>query len=472
MKNKNGIYLLSVIFWALFGVAEKAMCAPEPTIETIVAQEIENVQKWTPANSPYIIKDTVTVGENASITVYPGTVVLFEKGAVLVIKGAFYANGLPTKPVQFLPKDGEAFYQGIQLEGKYTNQIEFAIMVRGGIVIKDSRLLLNNNYILNSTGVEIFPFSEVTIKDNYFYNNTYGVYTEAEDANYALIGNTFVNNRFAVYIKKTLKQRIDGNNFEGNGLNFTNYSTIDIGAQNNYWGTGDEATINKLIFDKTKNPQVGLVNYKPFVAEHLNTWQPPEVFTAQVKKFLTQKKPEAEVSRVGFGAGAMALIPMSPNYLGENSGLSKGFFAEFNINLNSWLLIGVEGNVGTLGNKNKVLYDYSMEFSQLLLDLSAYIGYKKNSLLLPYAKVGSGLGIISEKYKYPAGNTLKINDTYAAGLAGVGIEWCVLQYMSAKAELAYNCIASKRGLVSWPLLSISAIIYFDLPLFLSADGSK
>jgi hypothetical protein len=152
--------------------------SPSLFSKTEISGTIDNIQNWVPQNSPYIINDELTISEKGSVTVKPGTEVMFGKNGKITVKGLFNVNGTEEKPVRFISSDSESFYEGISYESRYKNTMEYAIMLRGAIKTEGTVFKMSNCYILDSTGVEVLAFSNITLTDNYFYENTYGLYIE------------------------------------------------------------------------------------------------------------------------------------------------------------------------------------------------------------------------------------------------------------------------------------------------------
>ncbi|MCE5301339.1 MAG: right-handed parallel beta-helix repeat-containing protein [Spirochaetia bacterium] len=458
MKKITALTVITaaLILWALPALAE-----------TYPKQVIDKTENWTPKNSPYIIDGTVTVEKKGFITIYPGTVLRFKKGARLLVKGAVYSKGDPKNPVRMIPDDGESFYDGIVLESRYRNTVEFTIIIRGSVISKGSNLIFQNNYILNSTGVELFHFSNALIKDNYFYNDTYGIYAEGREVKFSAVNNTFNNCRFALYLKNLEKPEatIKNNNFFRNTVNLTNYTVNDIDCTGNYWGFTEERYIKQYIYDKKNNQKSGRAVYAPFEKLPLKIWEPTEAFISLVKIYLKLKRPDSEPQRIGLGAGGIAYFPIAPNYVSDFSGFGTGFSAECTFNITGAFLWGIELKYVGLDEQATDSSKYRLDCFNFMLNGYGYIGYKKNLIFAPYIKLSSGPAIVSEQYQDTAGATKKVNQICYTGAAGAGLEWWMLKYFSLKAEATYNITTANRGAIMYPLLTLGANLYFDTPLF-------
>ncbi|MCX7698882.1 MAG: hypothetical protein N2114_05400 [Candidatus Goldbacteria bacterium] len=435
--------------------------------DTTVSGIIDKKESWTPANSPYIISGNVTIEKNGIVLVNPGTVIKFKKDGKITVKGIFYVKGNINNPIRFLPEDGESFYEGIKYESKYKNIIEYSIFIRGTIIVEGSVVEISNNYILNSTGIELFHFANAVIKDNYFYNNTYGVYIDGEKTQYSIIQNTFNKNRFAIYIKRSDLELIAKNNFFNNTVNITNYEIKDIQCKENFWGVVDEKSIQSFIFDKKNNPKVGNVIFIPFYKDKLNLPDPPPSFVSLVKIYLSLKRPDEQPGKFGFSAGFSGFKPFIPDTFKNQADYGTSLEAEFLLSLTGAFVLGLEGKILNLTNKDKTEYDYSYNSTSIFLNCYGYLGYQPNVFFIPYMKIGNGVSLLSEQYKYVAEKTKKINEIDYTVLGAIGCEIYPLKFFSIRIEPSYNYTVSSRGNISKLIISAKGTIYFNSPFVLN-----
>jgi hypothetical protein len=446
---------------------------PAAFAETYAPAVITKNETWIPKYSPYIVDGTVTIEKTGFLTIMPGTVVKFKEDSKIFVKGALYSKGDPKNPVRMLPYDITSFYDGIVFESRYKNTIEFTIIIRGAITSKGSQVSITNNYILNSTGIELYHFSTALIKDNYFYNDTYGVYIEGKEVKYTIGQNTFNNGRFAIYIKDTPKAEgvILKNNFFKNVVNVTNYSPADIEAKDNYWGYSEEPAIQKFIYDKRNNEKAGKVVYAPFAKAPYGLWEPTDAFISLVKIYLNMKRPDEEPTRISIGGGAIGLMPLAPKYLSAESNFGLGLDAEFTSNITGAFLWGLQlQNVG-LENKRGDTYRYNMSVANIMANGIGYIGWKRNVFFIPYTKLGLGASIVSEQYKYDDGTTKKYNNICFTAGAGAGLEWFVVKFASLKLEAMFNATLNGRGAILYPVAGLTANLYFDTPFYVNDRGT-
>lgn len=442
--------------------------------ETFISGKIETTENWIQKFSPYIIEEMAIIEKKGFVTIHPGTEVKFKKGAKLLVNGTLYVKGDINNPVRFIPFDNESFYEGIYFYSAYKSLIEFLIMIRGAITVEATSVVLNNNCILNSTGVILKDFSETIIKNNYFMNNTYGIHIEGCNIKYNIFENSFSNNRHSIYIIKNNEKDgiIKKNNFLNNVNNITNYSFMQVNCKDNYWGTNEEKNILKTIIDKKINPKTGEVIYKPYLKEKYDINFPPASYVSLIKTYFNKKKPEEDTYRFSFGGGFSSFFPFAPEYLNNENNFGLGYFATFTFNPFGPIMLGVETNFFGMENKDRTDYQFNFNLSEFLLNIYGYFGYKKDVYFLPFVRLGNGVALVSEAYKseYPifdGKNTYKDNEICYSLSGGAGIEWFFLSFLSFKLEGLYHHIFYQKGNISFPDIRISANIYFNTPVFLN-----
>ncbi|MFP4465542.1 MAG: NosD domain-containing protein [Candidatus Goldiibacteriota bacterium] len=442
--------------------------------ETKVPSEINTKEIWTAKNGPYLIENEVTIGSQGFVAVRPGTVIKFKENARLTVKGAFHSKGSPKNPVRLLPYDGSSFYEGIKIEGKYKNIMEFTVVIRGGIIVEGGNLILKSNYILNSTGVQIYHFANVIMTDNYMYNNTYGIYAEGQKIQMQIKRNTFNRNRFAVYLQdlKDIQINISLNNFIRNQVNITNYTANNIKAEENFWGTVNEKRIGSYLFDKRNNKKLGIIDFMPFKRAKLKLYTPPPSFVRLVKYYINLKRPDQIEPQIVIGFGADGFIPFAPENISSEISFGAGFDAELGLNLGHYAL-GVEGKMISAENSGNDEYDMSMNINKLMLNFYYYLGWKKNVFFIPYFKAGNGIALITREYRAQenifndnTSNTRKINEfSYTAG-AGAGFEIYPRPYFSVRTEAVYNVMFTDSGMLQSAQAVITGNVHFNIPFFI------
>ena len=287
---------------------------------------------WT--NDRIYIANNVTVDTGVTLTIQPGTVIKFNTGKALVVKGTLIADGTPTQPIQFTsnaaspaPGDWGATYNGntggivfastsipaqfdgggIYVSGSIIRNavIEYSkgLALQSAAPFIDSNLIQQNNgsdgaifyngyggasqpiishnRIIYNTGTVVnVQQGHATVRQNLIANNSGGLYVSDSQT---VISNTITGNTgtfcgsvsgvicFAFTNSST---RLTGNNIYGNSATYDVAMRFDatqsVNATNNYWGTTDDAAIRARIYDNEDDLNVGTVNFTPF----LNTPDP------------------------------------------------------------------------------------------------------------------------------------------------------------------------------------------------------
>ncbi len=226
-----------------------------------------------------LIDGKVTVATGVRLDIQPGTVVRFVRkdqdrdglgDATIIVKGSLFARGTEGAPIRFLsaqpePQPGD----WLEIRSDFAKQLEFdwcefrdsaytlhAHFTRGhlrnshlhhnidGSRLGRSKFLVEHNLIENNSGKGInFRDSAVTLRKNIIRNNRVGVFLFEQPG-------TSV---------------ITANNLYGNGLNLQlgDFFSADISLSGNWWGTRDETEIDRLIHDRTDDPEIGRVLVNP-----------------------------------------------------------------------------------------------------------------------------------------------------------------------------------------------------------------
>jgi parallel beta-helix repeat protein len=129
----------------------------------------------------------------------------------------------------------------------------------------------NNNSDCGITGSGGF----YTIERNIIEYNSIGI--QLSSANGLVTNNTVTDNSIGLNIIEPTKQTVNvsNNNIYGNSVsnfylgaisnNISPSSSINIDATNNWWGTTNQTAIGTSIYDKHDNPNLGTVNFVPYL---------------------------------------------------------------------------------------------------------------------------------------------------------------------------------------------------------------
>ena len=105
---------------------------------------------WGPQQSPCTVTDQVEVPSGVTLTILPGTTVLFPDGSRMVIHGRLLAEGTPAEPIRFTREADTGRWKGLQFEQTMEDNrihhalLEYARTDDGMIGLDESRLLLEH----------------------------------------------------------------------------------------------------------------------------------------------------------------------------------------------------------------------------------------------------------------------------------------------------------------------------------------
>lgn len=173
---------------------------------------ITNNTLWN-SNLPYIVYNSVTLAENATLTISPGVKVLFHNGANMNIKGTLLAIGTKQDSILFTSDRTERIYEeeagqwnGLHFYRNSKNSIvEYATIKNAiaGITVDSPSVNLNPKLILaNCTikNMQVVGFlgyrAELTAFNNLFYNCGQYLLYGVGGGKYNLVQNTFAAYNF------------------------------------------------------------------------------------------------------------------------------------------------------------------------------------------------------------------------------------------------------------------------------------
>ncbi len=103
---------------------------------------------WGPQANPYTVAGELTVPKDVVLTLLPGTIVLFQEGARIVINGRLLAEGTPDHPIRFTRATDKNYWLGLQFDQTMEDNrirhafLEYARTNDGMVGVQKSRLLL------------------------------------------------------------------------------------------------------------------------------------------------------------------------------------------------------------------------------------------------------------------------------------------------------------------------------------------
>jgi len=289
--------------------------------QVMTESEIENVSgliisdtTWS-SDKTYLVGGNILVQDSITLTVEPGTTVLFHNYQ-LVVDGTLKAVGTEEYPIVFTSAQLNPIsedWQGIATQngGKVElSHCEISYAFRGATVygntadwtidncsihhnhigimgdfnallrLENSRISLNSgngvqlggpdNRIHHNVisyngfhGIDASPNSLGIVSENLIHhNNGYGFVGAAT----AVISNTIIYNRVGTMIEEPATTTFTQNNILANSeydVKATSATNLNLDARMNWWGTTDTAAIDQHIFDWLDNSSLGFINYSP-----------------------------------------------------------------------------------------------------------------------------------------------------------------------------------------------------------------
>ncbi len=150
------------------------------------------------------------------------------------------------------------------------------ISCHNSCIINNSIIIIANNSSFRGGGIYT-AYGPATISSNTIASNSAsrggGMYADSGQgtiANNTIVNNSAGNGRGGVAISG--HSDFNDNNIYGN-TDYDLYSSADLDAENNWWGTADPAQITAHIWDWFDDSSLGLVDYIPYRTEH-NTAAP------------------------------------------------------------------------------------------------------------------------------------------------------------------------------------------------------
>lgn len=106
---------------------------------------------WSPQQNPYTVTGELRVPKGITLTILPGTKVLFQAGTRIVINGRLLAEGTAADPIQFTRATSSVHWLGLQFDQTQEDNrishalLEYARTDDGMVGVQQSRLLLEDD---------------------------------------------------------------------------------------------------------------------------------------------------------------------------------------------------------------------------------------------------------------------------------------------------------------------------------------
>lgn len=376
----------------------------------------------TKANSPFVLTGDLQIPENISLTINEGAI--FDgSGFSIKTKGNITAIGTKSNPIQI---KNLTIYG---LSGKPILDFDYCIINNSNLtkptgnsdnpkqlILKNSYFNTQNKFFGNDAAIYIYQFPTL-IQNNIFENSPTIVNTYVKSGESVIIkNNNFISWPTNVYYKGLItlnvfdssKYQISGNCFvDTTKIAATYESTFfskEFSIKNNFWGTTNINTIDKMIYDKNDNISYLELKYTPFLnACPIETpkFIKPRISNKQFEILLKNKPPENNL-----------LIGTI-----ESANIDSSLFRFFSVKLKS-----KTDSQYVYINNNKILIKDSIRFvkanNPLKVYLEVYNGTSSNTDSISINSTCSGLikpvlqTIAGTKnFSYCMGDTLKLSAT-------------------------------------------------------------
>ncbi|MBI5665455.1 MAG: right-handed parallel beta-helix repeat-containing protein [Nitrospirae bacterium] len=249
-----------------------------------------------------VIKGTVHVARNATLTISPGTVIMFRKtdrdhdgvgDSMITVSGRLIAEGSPGSVIRFTSAEDRPgkmdwsyllfFVSGEESIVKYC-VFEYAFT---GVQAHFSTAVITDSIFKgNHEGIR-FGRAELRIEHNDIYGNAYGIRHTRLEGPVEIAHNDIKNNDVGVFLVPSNQNIVDfSRTFDKAGSlnqyqpvvtrNNISYNVLynyrlgerqgyDIQMRDNWWGSIREAVIRSAIYDGRMDRTLGNVIYKPFL---------------------------------------------------------------------------------------------------------------------------------------------------------------------------------------------------------------
>lgn len=241
------------------------------------AQVISADTEWS---GVVMVEGTVEVAEGATLTIKPGTRVLFVKGTQddeglagtgMLVLGNVMALGEPGKHIRFSSLEDEPApgdwgeVKTIKSQGSRFVRCDFSYG-GWGLHVHDSNVLVKDcSFEHNSYGGVRGKGGDVEIEGSFFTGMDIGIrYWQGTPSIHC---NTITGNTTGIFFRQDCTgAKVGYNNIYGNreyDLKLGDGHGTDVDAANNWWGTADIARIRLKIFDNSREEYIGAADIEP-----------------------------------------------------------------------------------------------------------------------------------------------------------------------------------------------------------------
>jgi parallel beta-helix repeat protein len=224
-----------------------------------------------------VVLGTTTVTLGSTLTILPKTRVEFAEGSGLAVRGKIIAAGEHDGKITFtsLRKRGPSDWDELLLDSANGSVITNSVFeyATWGIHCHFTRLLVSDSQFRKNYGGMRFMSGPVEVKHSRFEDNYIGLRSYKGKA--LITENVITGNEIGIFVReKGSGLTVTRNNvFANRGYNMRvgDANDEDVNARENWWGYGNPAD---TIFDGRTEPDIGKVNYEPYLKEPFTTDMP------------------------------------------------------------------------------------------------------------------------------------------------------------------------------------------------------
>jgi len=224
------------------------------------------------------IRGTVTVKKEGSLTILPGSRILFERvdndgdnigDAEIYVEGTLLAQGTAQEPILFSSAAAQpqaADWKFIYLD--YARRAELAHIIAeyaySGVQVHFCKAsVLDSEFRYNVDGVR-FSTVNIEIARNRIHHNTHGIRYEERRGSGSVHHNEIVDNEIGIFV---VTRSDDRTLFRDNNIVSRHYNVKlgldqpgDVTFPHNWWGTSETAAIRATLYDHAADAALGRVS--------------------------------------------------------------------------------------------------------------------------------------------------------------------------------------------------------------------
>lgn len=218
------------------------------------------------------VDSTVTVSKGRSLTIVPGTRVLFAKGTGLVVQGKLDAAGNKDQKIIFSAQkpDEDSIWDEIALEYSEGSRIVHCIFeyATWGLHVHFTNITVSDSLFRKNSGGIRFRSGPMLITRSVFTGNGIGI--RSYRGNAVIRENLITDNDTGIFVReKGSGLSITDNNLAANrgyGIRIGDFNDEDVSAAGNWWGPGEPL---QYLFDGRNEPEIGMILYEPYRREQI-----------------------------------------------------------------------------------------------------------------------------------------------------------------------------------------------------------